>query len=45
MVLVYSYDDYSEGCEYWKDRCIASWGYLNSNYYGCMRYHRCSGYQ
>lgn len=24
---------------YWSRRCAANWGYRNSNYYGCMRYH------
>ena len=28
-------------CEYWHRRCVANWGYGNSNYYGCMRFHRC----
>ncbi len=29
------------GCGYWRDRCVANWGYRNSNYRGCMRYHGC----
>lgn len=28
-------------CGYWSRRCAANWGYRNSNYYGCLRYHRC----
>jgi hypothetical protein len=28
-------------CGYWSRRCAANWGYRNSNYYGCMRYHGC----
>lgn len=38
----YSRPRYSGGsCSYWSRRCIANWGYGNSNYYGCMRYHGC----
>ena len=29
------------GCGYWKRQCRANWGYRNSDYYGCMRYHGC----
>jgi len=32
---------YGRRCGYWHDRCVANWGYRNSNYYGCMRYHGC----
>jgi len=32
---------YGDRCGYWHDRCVANWGYLNSNYYGCMRYYGC----
>ena len=28
-------------CAYWSDRCVASWGYRNPDYYGCLRYHGC----
>jgi hypothetical protein len=41
------YDDYYEApvyggyCEYWNDRCALQWGFGSSDYYGCMRYHRC----
>jgi len=28
-------------CRYWHRRCVRNWGYGNSNYYGCMRYHGC----
>jgi hypothetical protein len=28
-------------CEVWHRQCIASWGYGNADYYGCMRYHGC----
>lgn len=38
----YSRPRYSAGsCSYWSDRCIENWGYGNSNYYGCLRYHGC----
>lgn len=39
----YFYDDYpsSGRCAYWHRRCVASWGYGNDNYYGCMRYYGC----
>lgn len=41
----YYYDDYPAGrCAYWHRRCVANWGYRNSNYYGCMRYYGCSRY-
>jgi hypothetical protein len=29
------------GCGYWSSRCAENWGYGNSNYYGCLRYHGC----
>lgn len=35
---------YSRGgnrCNYWADRCADNWGYRNSNFYGCLRYHGC----
>jgi hypothetical protein len=32
---------YGGRCEYWHDRCVANWGYRNSDYYGCMRYYGC----
>lgn len=40
---LYSRRSYSGGgsCDYWSDRCISNWGYGNSNYYGCLRYHGC----
>jgi len=28
-------------CGYWHRRCVRNWGYGNSNYFGCMRYHGC----
>ena len=28
-------------CSYWSDRCADNWGYDNSDYYGCLRYHGC----
>lgn len=31
-------------CDYWHRRCVANWGYSNSNYRGCMRYHGCPAY-
>jgi hypothetical protein len=31
----------SNSCDYWADRCAANWGYRNSDYYGCLRYHGC----
>lgn len=31
----------SRSCEYWRDRCIANWGYANNDFRGCMRYHGC----
>jgi hypothetical protein len=36
-----AYYGYDDSCQYWHDRCVARWGYNNSNYYGCMRYHGC----
>lgn len=32
---------YAGRCARWSRRCAANWGYRNSNYYGCMKYHRC----
>ena len=32
---------YGGACAYWSDRCARNWGYGNSDYYGCLRYHRC----
>ena len=32
---------YAGQCSYWHRRCVNNWGYRNSNYYGCMRYHGC----
>jgi len=38
----YYYYQYPSGrCAYWHRRCVANWGYRNSNYYGCMRYYGC----
>lgn len=38
----YSGPRYSGGsCDYWSDRCAENWGYGNSDYYGCLRYHGC----
>jgi len=28
-------------CGHWRKRCAANWGYGNSSYYGCLRYHGC----
>ena len=28
-------------CVKWHRRCVANWGYRNSDYVGCMRFHRC----
>lgn len=28
-------------CARWSRRCSANWGYGNSDYWGCMRYHGC----
>lgn len=28
-------------CRHWHRRCGRNWGYHNSSYYGCMRYHGC----
>jgi len=36
-----AYYGYDDSCQYWHDRCVARWGFNNSNYYGCMRYHGC----
>lgn len=36
---VYRYQ--SSSCSYWHRRCVANWGYSNSDYRGCMRYHGC----
>jgi hypothetical protein len=32
---------YRASCSYWSDRCADNWGYRNSDYYGCLRYHGC----
>jgi hypothetical protein len=39
----YGYNRYYGGgsCSYWSRRCADNWGYRNSDYYGCMRYHGC----
>ena len=38
----YSRSRYSGGsCGYWSRRCSANWGWNNSSYYGCLRYHGC----
>lgn len=37
----YGYAYPSGRCAYWHRRCVANWGYGNSNYYGCMRYYGC----
>jgi hypothetical protein len=38
----YSRPRYSGGsCGYWSRRCGANWGWNNSSYYGCLRYHGC----
>jgi hypothetical protein len=28
-------------CAHWRDRCADNWGYGNSDYYGCLKYHNC----
>ncbi len=28
-------------CSYWHRKCVAKWGRRNSDYRGCMNYHRC----
>lgn len=37
----YYANDYGSSCDYWHRRCVRNWGSRNSNYYGCMKYHRC----
>jgi len=39
----YGYNGHYGGgsCTYWSRRCANNWGYRNSSYYGCMRYHGC----
>jgi len=37
----YGYGPRYGRCSYWRRRCAANWGYGNSNYYGCLRYHGC----
>lgn len=32
---------YRGRCGYWGRQCAKNWGYGNSNYYGCLRYHGC----
>ena len=41
-----AYQSYREhhsehGCRRWRDACAENWGYGNSDYYGCLRYHGC----
>jgi len=31
----------ARSCRHWHRRCVRNWGYGNSNYFGCMRYHGC----
>jgi len=31
----------ARGCGYWRRQCGRNWGYGNSNYRGCLRYHGC----
>ena len=38
---VYRRHAYPGACQRWHHECVASWGYRNSDYYGCMRYHGC----
>ncbi|MBX2805836.1 MAG: hypothetical protein KTR19_07685 [Hyphomicrobiales bacterium] len=41
----YDDDDEEEGgysCRRWKNACSENWGYDNSDYYGCLRYHGCN---
>jgi len=35
------YRRHRRSCRYWSRRCASNWGYRNSDYYGCMRYHGC----
>ncbi len=38
----YGYYRHSGGrCSHWARQCANNWGHGNSNYYGCLRYHRC----
>jgi len=37
----YGYGPRYGRCSYWRKRCAANWGYGNSSYYGCLRYHGC----
>ena len=37
----YGYRPYASSCRYWHYRCSENWGYRNSDYYGCLRYHGC----
>jgi hypothetical protein len=32
---------YGGRCSYWARRCAENWGYRNSDFYGCLRYHGC----
>jgi hypothetical protein len=33
---------YSGGrCAHWRNECADNWGYGNSDYYGCLKYHNC----
>jgi hypothetical protein len=40
-------DNYEEGrdesysCRHWQNACAENWGYGNSDYVGCLRYHGC----
>jgi hypothetical protein len=34
-------DEESYGCSRWREACAENWGYGNSDYYGCLRYHGC----
>lgn len=31
----------SGSCRYWRRQCGRNWGYRNSDFYGCLRYHGC----
>lgn len=35
------YRKYGGNCSRWSKRCGANWGYGNSDYIGCMKYHSC----
>jgi hypothetical protein len=34
-------DNYGGACGRWQQECARNWGYKTSDYYGCLKYHRC----